>query len=496
LHGVDACSRHNVFLEDTKITWWNGSNYAEAIAAEPSVKKDSPINKLDTANPVHLIHARIAQVASFLFTDIRDSIDCEILAGRYKNLLLSQGLAYFNGDVRTTELIKRIKAYFPAEILTKLGCELQADRNWVTRLVSKRQADDLQHPICHILLLIFLNRNLEEVFNHFVEFKPFGDSPWPCLNPASDHYKESRILSCRILPGAKKDTGKPRGIFSCGCGFTYARVGPDAKEADRFTFTIVQAYGATWEALLRELWDDKSFSIDMIARKLGVSILTLKRRVVSMGLRFPRSAGTLKGSKYIHSRYKLRRESRQSLLERKKTEWLSLISANPKIGRAELSRSAPSLYSYLLNTDPLWLKRHLPPHKQVAPRPRELDWAKEDDLLATMVADAIIEINKSEPPRRVTIEAISDLVGQSSRLRKRLEKMPRTASILDSHIESVEAFHVRRIKWVEEAFRREQIVPAKSTLVRRAMVGSSIAVRNEVVTLAVADALSRLRASL
>jgi hypothetical protein len=87
LPGVNACPRHNVFLEDTEITYWNGSNNAEAKAAEPSVK-DSPCRRLDKTNPVHLIEAKIAHVASFLFTNVRDSIDCEILSNRYKNILL------------------------------------------------------------------------------------------------------------------------------------------------------------------------------------------------------------------------------------------------------------------------------------------------------------------------------------------------------------------------------------------------------------------------
>lgn len=495
LPGVEACHRHHVFLEDTEFTWWNGSNYAEAIAAEPSVK-ESPTRKLDTTNAVHIIHAKIAQIASFIFTKIKDSIDCEILAGRYQNLLLSQGLAHFTGDVRIAELIRKIKAYFPTELLTKLGCELRADKNWVTRLLSKRQADDLQHPICHILLLIFLNCNLEEVFNHFIEYKPFGEGPWPCLNRAVGHYKEPLIASYRILPGAKKFRGKPRGIFSCDCGFTYARVGPDDKETDRFTFTIVQSYGATWEARLRELWGNKSFGTEMIARELGVSVVTLKRRVVSMELRFPRYARGHNGGNDIHGRYKLRREPKKSLLERKKKEWLSLTSANPQIGRTELSKSAPSLYSYLSNTDPNWLMRHSPPRKQSTPKPRTLDWTKEDTILAAAVVAAIVQINGIEPPRRVTIEAIADLVGHSSRLRKHLKKMPRTASIIDSHLESLEAFHVRRVNWAEATFRSEQTAPTKSALVRRAMVGFSMAVGNEVVTLAVSGALSRLRASL
>ena len=176
----------------------------------------------------------------------------------------------------------------------------------------------MQHPICHILLLVFLNCDPEEIFDRFVEFKPFGDGPWPCLNPAVDHYKKPRVLSCKILHGTKKDKGKPRGVFSCHCGYVYARVGPDTKEADQFTSTIVQAYGESWEDLLLELWDDMSFNIKTIARKLGVSILTLKRRVVALGMRFPRSAGAVGGKVEILSRYKLSRESKNALLQKRR----------------------------------------------------------------------------------------------------------------------------------------------------------------------------------
>ena len=104
LHGVDACAHHDVFLEETDATWHNHTNSVEANAAELFVKA-VPSRRLDKSNLVHLIHSRIAQVASFLLDSAKDSINCKILAHRYKDLLLRQGLAYYNGQVRTTKLI-------------------------------------------------------------------------------------------------------------------------------------------------------------------------------------------------------------------------------------------------------------------------------------------------------------------------------------------------------------------------------------------------------
>lgn len=299
-----------------------------------------------------------------------------------------------------------------------------------------------------------------------------------------------------MSPGTKKDRGKPRGIFSCDCGFTYARVGPDTKDEDRFTYTIVQAYGAAWEALLHKLWNDQSITVDMIARRLDICILALKRRVVALGLRFPRSTRKSNNDKGILNRYKLRRETKPAILKRKKEEWISLITANLTISRGELWASAHSLCNYLLNADPQWLKRHLPPPKQVVPRPRELDWAEVDARLAKAVADAAIKLKKSEPPIRITVEAISRLTAHSSRLRKRLDKLPRTAAILNSHLESTEDFAVRRVRWIEKVFRKEQKVPSKYAFARRAMVGPHVVSGNEVISRAVTDALSRLSSDL
>jgi hypothetical protein len=110
LHGVDACAHHDVFLEETDATWHNRTNSVEANAAELFVKA-VPSRRLDKSNPVHLIHSKIAQVASYLLDGVKNSINCEILAHRYKDLLLRQGLAYYNGQVRTTKLINNIKEF-------------------------------------------------------------------------------------------------------------------------------------------------------------------------------------------------------------------------------------------------------------------------------------------------------------------------------------------------------------------------------------------------
>src|SRR5829696_6853247 len=128
----------------------------------------------------------------------------------------------------------------------------------------------------HRSVMTFLNCTPEEVFTSFAEYKPFGEGPWPCLNKASDHYRQPQVAQCRIEDGFKKNLGKPVGTFVCECGFIYTRTGPDHTEEDRSKMSSVQFYGSVWEGSLRKLWEDTSLTMCEIAQKLGVNELTVK----------------------------------------------------------------------------------------------------------------------------------------------------------------------------------------------------------------------------
>jgi Tn7-like transposition protein D/TniQ protein len=488
LHGVNACSRHDVFLEETDVMW----HCHTGLKPADDFVRAIPPRKLDYSNFLHAIHGKIARIASFLLSTVRDSLDSEIMAHRYRNLLLRDGLGYCAGQVRTTMLIDRIRDYYPEDFLTDTGCNIRSGKSWVNRLVSTRQTRDKQHPVCHILLSAVVTSKPEEVFDEFVEYKPFGEGPWPCLNPVRDHYRKSCVRSCKVVPGAKKDAGMPRGIFTCSCGFTYARTGPDTCESDRFTYTIVQAYGKSWEDRLRQLWVDRSYEINTIATTLGVSVTTVKRRVVVLGLHFRRFKKGLASKKRIPDRYRLRRASKNVLLEKKKQECLQLLAKHPKAGRSELWDLSESLLLYIRRADPQWLEEHLPPRKQHIPRRPAVDWQKEDVLLAKAVKDRIAEILGSHVPTRISAPAIATRTGQLNRLRFQLDKLPQTAALLDAHLESTEDFLERRIRWVEDSFRKEGRVPTKFGFAKRAQIRRYVSAKNGVVVRAMEEALLRL----
>lgn len=274
--GVHVCLHHAAFLENSSVSFGHHGLSGKAISAE-SVLHDLSVRLIDLSEHAHKIFLDIACNAAWLLRWRGTEVRSDTLRERYYNLLLSLGLAYYNGNVRAAELLTEFSAFFPPQVLKSLDCEIENTyRNWLLRLLHPSRTGVTQLPIRHILLILFLGLTTEDLLTSFDEFKPFGDGPWPCLNHAADHFGKAVIMKCRITDNiAKGKLGRPMGIFSCECGFVYTRVGPDISVEDRFSIGSVESYGPVWEKVLREAWPDTSTSVGKIAERLGVSHLTV-----------------------------------------------------------------------------------------------------------------------------------------------------------------------------------------------------------------------------
>lgn len=397
--GVEVCPHHEVFLEESNALWRNPCNPGETFTAEHFVS-NLPARALDSAEHNQCIQLNIARQALSLLERSREPINGQSLRLRYYNLLLRQNLAYYKGQVRTARLVRKFLDYYPGELLTRLGCEIRNTySNWLLRLFHTHKEGIMQHPIRHILFLISINCSASEVLDSFIEFKPFGDGPWPCLNNASGHYNELRISSCQIRDGQKKNVGKPVGTFSCSCGFIYTRTGPDQSEADCFKWTSIQSYGVEWERLLKRLWKHTSLTLRQVAQKLGVNELTVKRRAISLGLIFPRpTPSSLRSSGGIIDRYKIRRKSQHDLQTINRKKLLSLIKENPGASRTKLITLAPQPISWLRRWDKEWLYARLPPATR-KPSPKTIiNWEEQDLILSVAVKNAASQIHSSAYP--------------------------------------------------------------------------------------------------
>ena len=492
LPGVEVCPHHAVFLDNSITLWRSPRNPGEATPAEHSVY-ETPIRTLDVSDHTQRIQLDIARYALWLLEWTGELMGSEILRLRYYNLLLKQGLAYYSGQIRTSQLIQKFLDYYPGEVLKRLGCEIiNPHSNWLLRLLHRNKAEVAQHPLRHILLLILIGCSPEDVLDSFIEFKPFGDKPWPCLNHASGHYAEPRVLSCHVTDGAKKNKEKPVGTFSCSCGFVYTRTGPHKSEEDRFKWTSIQAYGTEWENLLKRFWDDASLTLRQVAMKLGVNELTAKRRAISQGLTFPRlTLRPLHQSEKILARYKIKRKTSQEIQSVKRETFLDLINENPKASRTELNSLAPTLIKWLRQWDKEWLENSLPPAKEKKLQLVTINWKEQDQLLSEAVKEAASHIRSvTDPPKRTSITAMVKITGHRSWTEKKLNKLPLTSEVLNTHLESFEDYLIRRIDWAAESFRKNGVRPSRAKLSFQAGVKGRLLSKSKRIQTALDSALS------
>jgi hypothetical protein len=400
LTGINVCPVHAVFLEDSTASWPSKIPSSYFISAERSTYA-TPSRPLDLDNSHYSFLHKIACEAAWLLAWRGEPIDKDALRNNYYNLLLERGFAYYNGRIRNTKLLRAVEEFYSRESLEKISCPLSSgERSWPIRLLWEDRTNEVQPPIHHILLAIFLGCTLENVLSVPYEYKPFGDGPWPCLNRASDHFGQPVVTDYRVTDSlVKKKHGKPAGAFSCKCGFDYVRFGPDSSADDRLRIDSVQSYGTVWEQSLRHLWGDTAVTVEGAAEGLGVSSLTVVRHAIRLGLPMNVPGARQVSTKTIQ-RYKKWRRTMQDAKETYRREWLSVLKANPKAGRNALINKESFLYLWLRKNDPEWIETHLPAARKFVRQGELVNWSNVDAKLSAKVKAAVKRI-KELPGRPV-----------------------------------------------------------------------------------------------
>ena len=479
--GVEVCPIHNIFLENSNAPARNRRYSRNYLSAEQTIQVTVP-RSLDLSNYSHQFLLKIARDVAWLLSQRNLVPGLQCLRNRYLKVLFNQGYATYNGIVHGFSLIDAFKSFYSHSLLEQLQCQLDkpSDCTWLYRLVKPYKNIKVNHPLRHLLLIQFLGHTAEEFFNLVEEFEkpsynsnPFGEGPWPCLNPVCDQFRKPQIRECSIhfTHIQKERRNRPVGTFRCTCGFVYSRTGPDVLPEDQFLVTKVKSYGSLWEARLQNLWEDSSLSLRAIARKLGFKHTTVKSQAVRLGLRFPRPGPIAKSTQastelLSHPRNAL--VTTQDTLEIYREEWLAAVNKNPGARRTFLANTFSRLYHYLRKYDAEWLEAHMPlpfVHRRVGAA-RQVDWESRDIELADAVKLSALRLkNISTDPVRITKTAIGQDIDKKELLHRQLHKLPKTAQVLAEVIETREQFAVRRVEWATECFRKQNISPAWSGLI-------------------------------
>ena len=465
LNGVEVCLQHQIFLENSSVARRAGRNNLLFISAAQAIY-EVPGRLIDLGNRDHQVLSQIARDVTWLLRQSSSGTSLEALHNRYLNLLIKRGLATYTGSIHIKRLLGEFNDYYSPVLLKLLHCELRGNdlqkSNWLLRLV--RGSKYAMHPLYHLLLMHFLGCTAEEFFQLPEELNFFGEGPWLCLNPAAGHYKQPVIAECQL--GKRLRDNNPVGIFSCICGFSYARTGPDKSPEDRLRIGKMISFGLVWEAKLKELWKDSTLSMSVIGRQLGVDPITVRRHADRLKLPSPRSGNPsvqLKGNSSLAAWKKRQRTCRSN--------WLSLMKQNQKVTMKDLRRKLPREYAWLLQNDFRWLNQHKPRSKKPIQSTSSVDWKRRDVDYAVAVKVAASHL-KDAPgrPIQVTKTAIGRAIGAITLLCQKLHKLPLTAQILATVVETRERYAVRRVDWAADLFLQDKLFPKAWQLIQRAGV--------------------------
>lgn len=367
--------------------------------------------------------------------------------------------------------MEKFTTFYPVEFLKRLDSELvwSGGEDWLLRLLKTR----ILHPVRHLLLMRFLGYTVEAFFTGATKALPFGNGPWPCLNPVCKQYHQSCIEHCTITSSWYKHAGREtlKGTFKCTCGFAYTRIGPDQSDEDRLRLNRVLTCGPIWEAALRQLWDNPLLEHKEVARQLGVSPGTLRTHAARLALTFPRPGGRAAFSDKYCPHPRSARIIHPEKLATYRKEWLAARDAFPEAGTTFLRKFAKAAYLWLIKHDAEWLKAQQPVRKssKMHASYRLVDWGQRDVQWASAVEVGALRLKKSPGrPVRITRSAIAREMGLPGYLlgEANLEKLPLTEKALIGSLEDIEAFAIRQIRWAAARYRQEHLVPTKAQLLR------------------------------
>ena len=481
--GVKLCPLHGVVLEPSAVRATYRADREEFVTLEEALlttQARTP-DRRDHLDRSQEFHRAIARDVRWLLDQRGGGATPATLRRRYLNLLYDRGLATSADLVRWRALRDEVEAYYGSDFLASLNCR-RADHVRPFERLLQGGGQRANHPAHHLLLIHFLGCSAQDFFRLPAEKRqPFGRPPWPCLNPASEHYRELRIQECTIKDvktnskdPLRKPPRRPVGEFVCDCGFVYRRIGPDAAEEDRYRTGWITGFGAAWESRLRALrGDGLAHTNEEIARRLGVCTRTLKAQEERLGLR-PRKEED--GSAVFAAPTLHHREQAQLEQDEKRRiyreQWLSALQEDPPSDLVTLKTKLPTAHNWLRKHDDRWMREHTP-RRHHEPKRASTNWEVRDaELSAAVRRSAARLMNAPGRPVRVSAEAIARDTGKRYKVLSRDDRLPLTNQALLEVAESAEAWAIRRIRWAVECYRREGVCATRRDLLTRAGVSA------------------------
>jgi len=453
LPGLLVCTKHQSFLQSSSVLFRPNNKHAYDAATlqscPPVVKVTMPSVNQDSFDHLVAISQGLEAVAR-----IESQIGSMSVQQIYQIALKKHGFATVNGRVDQQFLAEQFQSFFGQSVLSMLQSEISPDNDWCWLKSLTRKHRKVFHPIRHILMMRFLGIDLADLAESArTMYRPFGDGPHLCLNTAADHYREPVVTKLTITHCS--DTKRPVGTFTCSCGFSFSRRGPDVVPEDRFKIGRIKQFGAIWINQLEHLIKKEQVSFREAARRLRVDTQTIIRQY--------RKLPTVGHDKKEQPAFEL--------LEDKKQEWMLFHEEHKGGSICQLRELRPALYAWLYRHCKEWLLGFsYVNRRQVVFRPAI--WSKRDEELHNEVNRLLNtwEQDENVKPVRITRSRIGNLLRKKAWIEKHIDKMPKTKSLFAQVCETTEQYQIRRICWAGDLLRKNRPEIAEWELRRLAAV--------------------------
>jgi hypothetical protein len=466
--GVLICPIHRRWLKESPNSVFGGINkQLFCVLSQNQADKELKSPEYQESLSKYLF---ISRAVAWLLNNRVDSLGLDIIRQKYLDFLRPKDLCTFSGKIRQRELLNEFIGFYGSGFLRIINCQISKSQdNWLSKMVRKPRGTT--HPLHHLLLMCFLGITPEEFFKpRLVPDRPFGEGPWPCLNPTAPHYHRDIIKNVEITLDSKQKV--PVGNFKCSCGFAYSRRGPDREVNDRYRVGRIKSFGPMWDQKLLHMTLSGNFGLRETARVLNVDPKTIKKQLLRLRVQVV-SNRTISPNSNIETK------------SYKQAEWMQLVNQNPEKSRTELRSLSPSLYTWLYRHDRSWLDEHLPPVIRKSVNNNRVNWNELDDQIVEKIKTAVNKIIQKAEPGRLTNNAIGKEAGVQMFLQKHLDKLPKSRELLDMVTETVEEFQCVRVRYITKKLKENDEIIRPWKIIRHAGLPNEISPRviNEIETI-------------
>ncbi len=446
LQGIEVCPEHNCMLKPYPVSQKNEIRLAFIMLEYKNTNLSFECIPDDKEAELYKM---VSSSASYLTNNDLKSYNQQSVYEKYRILLKNKGFITYNGSIKQKQLYEEFLDFYGEKFLHNINSEVtfEDSYNWLSMITQK--PGRVIHPVRHIIFINFLTQSIKDFFEKKYEVSnPFGEDPWPCLNPVSDHFGKNVVNDCIITPDFK--TRKPIGTFSCNCGFIYSRKGPDKLTNDRYRVGRIKQYGYIWEKRLMELLLEDKYNIRQLGNKMDCESKTI--------LRYSRKLGM---DSLLKSNALLEEDSKEAIVvnsiktgEKYKADILEYIRNNPDKNRKEIRNNFKKQYAWLYRNDKEWIEIYFPDKIPAGERNNgftsRVNWNQRDLELLKEIEIEYKKLITQNKPIRITKSLLGKRTGKSATLEINLDKLPITKAYIDGIIESVEDFQIRRVRKICE----------------------------------------------